>query len=216
MKHYKIPEATIMRLSLYSRVLERMEKHGISVTTSGELGDAVEINSGVVRKDLSMFGEFGVRGVGYHVRQLNDNIRKLLGQDRKWPVIIVGAGLLGSALVSYSGFYRRGFNVVGIVDCDTRKVDTEIQGKPVVSLEAAEKLISEHGVRMVILAVPAKVAQGLAQQLIVMGIEAILNFSPIMLKVPAKVQVQNVDMTMFFDLMRFTQNLPDNIRLRRA
>lgn len=203
-----------MRLSLYSRVLGQMEDRGVAMISSVELGDSVGINSGVVRKDLSMFGEFGIRGVGYNVRELRTNIRKLLEQDRTWSVIIVGAGHLGCALASYSGFGQRGFHVVGFVDSDVTKVGTEIQGRPVVVLEDAEELIRKHGVRMAVVAVPADAAQGVAQQLVDMGIEAILNFSPIMLKLPTKVQVQNVDLTVFFDLIRFTQNLSEARSMR--
>ncbi|MBM7866142.1 redox-sensing transcriptional repressor Rex [Heliobacterium gestii] len=210
MKFFKVPEPTIMRLSLYSRILEQLEERGVPIISSVELGDAVGINSGVVRKDLSMFGEFGVRGVGYNVRELRDNIRKLLGQDRNWPVIIVGAGHLGSSLAAYPGFRQRGFDVVALVDTDPEKIGSTIIDKIVVSWEEAEKLIKEHGVRMAILAVPADSVQAVAQQLTDLGIEAILNFSPIILKGPSKAQVQNVDLTVYFDLMRFTQNLNDN------
>ncbi|MTV48953.1 redox-sensing transcriptional repressor Rex [Heliobacillus mobilis] len=210
MKFFKVPEPTIMRLSLYSRILEQMEDRGVPIISSVELGDAVGINSGVVRKDLSMFGEFGVRGVGYNVRELRDNIRKLLGQDRNWPVIIVGAGHLGSSLAAYPGFQQRGFDVVAMVDTDPEKIGTQVIERPVVSWEEAEILIKEHGVRMAILAVPVDAVQSVAQQLTDLGVEAILNFSPIILKGPSHVQVQNVDLTVYFDLMRFTQNLNTN------
>ncbi|KAB2951853.1 redox-sensing transcriptional repressor Rex [Heliorestis acidaminivorans] len=215
MKFFKVPEPTIMRLSLYSRILEQMEERGIPIISSVELGDAVGINSGVVRKDLSMFGEFGVRGVGYNVRELRDNIRKLLGQDRNWPVIIVGAGHLGSSLAAYPGFTQRGFNIEAIVDSDPALAGTTIQGHPVIDWAGAEQLIKEQGVRMAILAVPPDAVQSVAQRMIDLGIEAILNFSPIILKVPAaKAQVQNVDLTVFFDLMRFTSNLNEQEGLR--
>ncbi|QGG49090.1 redox-sensing transcriptional repressor Rex [Heliorestis convoluta] len=215
MKFFKVPEPTIMRLSLYSRILEQLEERGVPIISSVELGDAVGINSGVVRKDLSMFGEFGVRGVGYNVRELRDNIRKLLGQDRSWPVIIVGAGHLGSSLAAYPGFTQRGFSIEAIVDSDPALAGTEIQGHPVIDWAGAEKLIKEQGVRMAILAVPPDAVQSVAQRMIDLGIEAILNFSPIILKVPAtKAQVQNVDLTVFFDLMRFTSNLNEQDGLR--
>ncbi|MCW2276714.1 redox-sensing transcriptional repressor Rex [Heliophilum fasciatum] len=197
MKLFKVPEPTIMRLSLYSRVLEQMEERGIPVISSVELGDAVGINSGVVRKDLSMFGEFGVRGVGYNVRELRDNIRRLLGQDRTWPIVVIGAGQLGSALAAYPGFRQRGFDITALVDVDAAKIGTDVQGIPVLSWDEATNMIQEKEIKMAILAVPAEDVQATAQKLVDLGIEAILNFSPVILKL-ASVQVQNVDLTVFF------------------
>ncbi|MDD3890299.1 MAG: redox-sensing transcriptional repressor Rex, partial [Syntrophomonadaceae bacterium] len=127
MKIYKIPEATVMRLSIYSRYLYQLAGDGVETISSGEIARGVGVSSAQVRKDLAYFGEFGTRGVGYNVDDLYGHVMKILGLDKMWNVIIIGAGKLGSALALYKGFVKRGFNISAILDADQGKIGTELE-----------------------------------------------------------------------------------------
>ena len=122
MKVYKIPEATVMRLSIYSRYLHQLLEDGVNTVASGDIASGVGVSSAQVRKDLAYFGEFGTRGVGYKVEELYGHLMKILGLDQNWNVIIIGAGKLGSALALYKGFEDRGFKVTTILDVDENRI----------------------------------------------------------------------------------------------
>ncbi len=203
MKAFKIPEATIIRLSVYSRYLEQAEKRGIVTISSGEIAEGVGVSSAQVRKDLAYFGEFGTRGVGYNVKDLLYHTLKILGLNDEWNIILVGAGNLGSALLSYRGFRERGFNVLGIFDNDLTKIGRSLVNLKIQPPEEIAQFVKENNVKMAILAVPVSVAQEMAELLIKSGINAILNFAPKVLNVPREVEVRNIDLSVNLEILTF-------------
>lgn len=199
----KIPEATIVRLSVYSRFLEQADKKGINTISSGEIADGVGVNPAQVRKDLAYFGEFGTRGVGYNVKDLLQHTLKILGLNGRWSVIVVGAGNLGSALVSYRGFRQRGFDIVGVFDNDLTKIGKKLLDLEVMGSEKIDQIAREHKVKIGILTVPASAAQEAANQLISAGVKAILNFAPTVLSVPEDVEVRDIDLSTRLEILTF-------------
>ncbi len=203
MKTLKIPEATIIRLSVYSRYLTQLDKNGITTISSGEIADGVGGTPAQVRKDLAYFGEFGTRGVGYNVRDLNEQIIKILGLSNKWNVVIVGAGNLGSALTQYKGFLERGFNVVAVFDNDINKVGLKLSGIPIYSIARVEEIVKQEKAHIGIIAVPAPYAQEVADNLVQAGIKAILNFAPRVISVSDDVELRNVDLAVNLEILTF-------------
>lgn len=206
MKAYKIPEATVIRLSIYSRYLQQLIDDGVKSVSSDEIAGGVGVSSAQVRKDLAYFGEFGTRGVGYKVDVLYGHLMKILGLDRKWPAIIVGAGKLGSALALYQGFAARGFNVEAILDADAEKIGTKLDEIEVEPLEMMSQRIKEKNISIGIVTVPAAAAQEVTDKLIDSGVKAILNFSPRVLKVPSNVLLRNVDLSVNLEVLSFNLN----------
>ena len=189
-----IPRKTIYRLSIYLRCLARLRENGIGTVSSEALAKAAGVKPTQLRKDLAYFGTFGTRGLGYEVAELTKKIANELGTSRFQPVILVGVGNLGLALLSYRGFEKEGFEIVATFDSDPhRKRDKEIK-QPVFGMDALPQFIREHNVRMAILAVPATVAQEVANTLIDCGVMGILNFAPIVLSVPEDVMINNVNL----------------------
>jgi len=209
LKNLKIPEATIVRLSVYSRFLEQADKKGIITISSGEIAEGVGVSPAQVRKDLAYFGEFGTRGVGYNVKDLLRHTLKILGLNTKWPVVVLGAGNLGSALVSYRGFRERGFDIVGVFDNDLSKIGKRLMDLEVLGTEKLEKLIMENNVKIGILTVPASAAQEAANQIINAGVKAILNFAPTVLSVPEDVEVRDIDLSTRLEILTFHLCLKD-------
>lgn len=203
MKTLKIPEATITRLSIYSRYLSRLEARGVVSVSSGDIAEGVGGSSAQVRKDLAYFGEFGTRGVGYNAKDLNKHIMRILGLGRKWPIIIVGAGNLGSALTQYKGFLDRGFEVVGVFDNDLNKVGLNLNGIPVYSTAKLGEIIKEQQVKIGIIAVPAAHAQDVADSLIQSGVQSLLNFAPQVILAPPEIEIRNVDLTVNLEILTF-------------
>lgn len=161
------------------------------------------VNSAQVRKDLSYLGSYGVRGVGYQIDDLKTQIGRALGLTRRYPVVIVGAGNLGSALCKYDGFSSWGFEVVAMLDIDPKKVGGLIDGVTVESLSALERVVAERGVAIGIVATPASVAQDVADRLAAAGVTSILNFAPTVLQVPAGVEVRRVDLSTELQILSF-------------
>ena len=189
-----IPRKTIYRLSLYLRCLARLRENGLGTVSSEALARAAGVKSAQLRKDLACFGTFGTRGLGYDVTALSTRIADELGTSRLQPVILVGVGHLGLALLSYRGFEKEGFEIVAAFDLEPqRKRDKEIQ-QPVYGPDKLREFIQAHRVRMAILTVPAAAAQEAANSLIQAGITGILNFAPIVLSVPEAVMVNNVNL----------------------
>ena len=189
-----IPRKTIYRLSIYSRCLARLRENGISTVSSEALATAAGVKSTQLRKDLAYFGTFGTRGLGYDVAELSAKISEELGTSRLQPVILVGVGHLGLALVSYRGFEKEGFEIIAAFDTDpTRRRDKKIE-QPILAISEMPKFIAEHGVKMAILSVPSAVAQEAANVLVKCGVMGILNFAPIVLAVPEDVMVNNVNL----------------------
>ena len=190
----RIPRATVNRLPLYLRALDVIPDEQTTVS-SKELAELIKENSAKVRKDLSFLGTYGVRGVGYNVEQLRFQIRRELGLTRTWPVIIVGAGNLGSALAKYGGFLPSGFEVVGIYDNDPNLIGTTVGALTVRPMEAIEQDARESGVEIGIIATPVPAAQLVAEQLAAAGFKSILNFAPMVLRVSPEVEIRRVDLS---------------------
>lgn len=208
MKAYKIPEATVIRLSIYSRQLSNLRKAGVETISSEEIANSVGVSSAQVRKDLAYFGEFGTRGVGYPVDELLGNLTKILGLNREWNLAIIGAGKLGSALALYEGFRQRGFSIRAIIDADQEKVGVDLAGVVVDPLDRLEVLVKERDINIGIITVPAAQAQQITDRLVGAGVAAILNFSPQVLRVPPEVVLRNVDLAVNLKVLSF--NLSHN------
>lgn len=208
MKAFKIPEATVQRLSIYSRYLHQLMDEEEDTVSSGQIARGVGVSSAQVRKDLAYFGEFGTRGVGYKVDELYGYLMGILGLDHEWNVIIVGAGKLGSALALYQGFRERGFVVKAILDVAEDKIGTKLGPLHVESLEVLKNRVQENDVHVGVVTVPATQAQEVTDQMVEAGVKAILNFSPRVLKVPNDVVLRNVDLSVNLEVLSF--NLVQN------
>ena len=202
----EIPRKTIYRLSIYLRCLARLRDNGIGTVSSEALAKAAGVKSTQLRKDLACFGTFGTRGLGYDVAELSRKIADELGTSRLQPVILVGAGHLGLALLSYRGFEKEGFEIVAAFDAEpARKREKEIK-QPIYGMDELPSFVEKQNVKMAILTVPAAAAQEVANRLVQAGIAGILNFSPMMLSVPERVMVNNVNLAIELEnLSYFTQ-----------
>jgi redox-sensing transcriptional repressor len=190
----EIPRKTIYRLSVYLRCLHRLKSNAIRTVSSDALAKAAGVKPTQLRKDLTYFGQFGTRGLGYDVELLAAMITDLLGTKRLQPVILVGVGNLGLALLSYRGFEQEGFEIIAAFDINVeRRLNKQIK-QPLHPMEMLEKVISERAVRMAIVTVPATAAQEVTNRLVSCGIAGILNFAPIVLQVPEEVMVNNVNL----------------------
>lgn len=190
----EIPDIVIGRLPIYLRELRRLQSESDKTTTSSrELGQSLGISSAQIRKDLSHFGEFGKQGTGYHINYLIEQLCQILHLDKAWPVALIGAGSLGTALAYYDGFLPRGFEIRWIFDNDPSKIGVKINNLAVQPLEDLEETITHHQIQVAIIATPARVAQELTDRLVSAGIKAILNYAPLHLKAPEDVQISYSD-----------------------
>lgn len=191
-----IPRKTVYRLSLYQRVLQNFRDQKVETVSSEDLARASGVKPTQLRKDLGHVGQFGTRGLGYGVATLSDAISGVLGLAVLQPVVLIGVGNLGSALLRYSGFRKEGFEIIAAFDADPShvKATTEEMGVPVYDVRGMGTYVREHGVRMAIIAVPANAGQEVADVLVESGVQAILNFSPSVLIVPDDVLVNHVDL----------------------
>ncbi len=203
LKTLKIPEATIIRLSVYSRYLTEVDRKGIVTISSGEIAEGVGVSPAQVRKDLAYFGEFGTRGVGYNVKDLRRHILKILGLSVDWSVTLVGLGNLGLALTTYKGFRERGFIITSIFDTDPGKAATKINGVDVMPLERLVEVVKQNRTQIGIITVPAAAAQDIADMMVKAGVQAILNFAPVVLNVPAEIELRNVDLAVNLEVLTF-------------
>ena len=201
-----IPEATVARLPLYHRCLLDLRDEGRPTVSSEQLADLAGVNAAKVRKDLSHFGSYGTRGVGYDVAHLLVEIASALNVDRDWPCVIVGAGNLGSALATFAGFTNRGFTVVGVLDVDPAKVGRPLGSLTVRHQDDLAELVAREGVAIGIVAVPPVAAQEAADLLVEVGITSILNFAPTVLDVPDHVQVRDVDLAVELQILAFHED----------
>ena len=189
-----IPRKTIYRLSIYLRCLARLRENHLATVSSEALARAAGVKPTQLRKDLAYFGTFGTRGLGYDVAELNTRIAEELGTSRLQPVILVGVGNLGLALLSYRGFEKEGFEIVAAFDAEpARKRDKPIR-QPILGMDKIAEFARKNGVKMAILSVPAAVAQEVTNHLVEAGIVGVLNFSPLVLEVPEEVIVNNVNL----------------------
>lgn len=199
----KIAESTVRRLSLYLRFLEEFEKLGRDTISSGELAKHGGTTSAQVRKDLSFFGSFGTRGLGYGTKELTAQLRQILGLSRPWRVVIVGAGKIGGALAQYPGFHERGFDVVGVFDSDAARIGESFEGVRISDVARLESEVARLGAEIAVLAVPPSAARAIADRLTRAGIKAILDFSTAPLALPRGVAVRSVDLALELEVLSY-------------
>ncbi len=208
MKFSKVPEATIRRLSRYSSCLKQLQAKGQKVVSSAQLATMCAVNAAQVRKDLAYFGEFGIRGVGYYVRDLLFDIKRILGLDKEWRMAIIGIGDLGSSLFSYKGFLKQHYKIVAAFDINPPKVVGRISeklGKPVEILhpDTLREVVRERNIEIGIITTPADQAQKVADQLVDAHVRGILNFAPAQIKVPEGYVVKDVLFTTVLDNLAY-------------
>lgn len=199
----KIAESTVRRVSLYLRFLEEFQGQGIATISSDALATRGGTTSAQVRKDLSCFGSFGKRGRGYPVPELVAKLRDILGLERTYRVVVVGAGKIGSALAQYHGFGQRGFQVAAVYDADPQKIGADWNRLVVRDVKHLERDLARDPVDIAILSTPAAAATGVSEQLVQSGIRAILNFAPVQLDVPPTVVVKNVNMALELEALSY-------------
>lgn len=189
----EIPRKTIYRLSVYLRCLARLKDNNIQTVSSEALAKVAGVKPTQLRKDLAYFGQFGTRGLGYDVAELSKMISDELGTTSLQPVVLVGVGNLGLALLSYRGFEKEGFEIIAAFDAEPkRRRDKQIK-QPILAMDELKDFVHKHGVKMAILTVPAVAAQEVVNQLVQAGVVGILNFSPIVVSVPEEIMVNNVN-----------------------
>jgi redox-sensing transcriptional repressor len=198
-----IPEASIARLPVYHRCLLQLQAEDRATVSSEQLAELAGVNAAKVRKDLSYFGSYGTRGVGYDVEQLLVEVRRELGLTHDWPCVIVGAGNLGTALAKFAGFSDRGFSVLAVVDTDPGKVGQQLGGVTVSDDADLGALVQELGIVIGIITTPPSAAQDAADRLVEAGVSSILNFAPTVLDVPHEVLVREVDMAVELQILAF-------------
>lgn len=191
----RVAEAVVARLSTCCRALDELDREGVEIISSEELGERAGYSAAQIRKDLSSFGEFGKVGKGYYVKELKETICQILGIDRTWNVALAGAGNLGSALLAYPGFKERGFKIVAVFDNDLRKIGKKWENIILQDVSEMTEKIRERDIQIGIIAVPAAVAQGVADMLVFNGIRAILNFAPTRIVVPEGVRLRTADLS---------------------
>jgi redox-sensing transcriptional repressor len=199
----RISESTVRRLSHYYRVLEELDAEGGKVVSSRRLAEREGVTPAQVRKDLSCFGSFGRRGLGYSVAHLRSEIRTILGLDRRWRVAVAGAGHIGSALLAYRGFAEQGFEVVAVFDRDPERIGQRIGTLIVHDIATMPEWSMREGIEIGVIATPAAAAQEVADLMVRSGLRGILNFAPRNLVAPPSVTVRNVDMTLEFESLSF-------------
>jgi redox-sensing transcriptional repressor len=197
------PEATVIRLPVYLRILNELGEESIDHVSSDRLAELAGVNAAKVRKDLSYLGSYGTRGVGYEVSYLVYQIQRELGLNHDWPVVIVGAGNLGQALSGYGGFGQRGFPVAGVVDVDGSKIGSVIGGVRVRHIDELPQIVASRNVSIGVVAVPAAGAQDAADRLVRAGVTSILNFAPAVLSVPRGVTVRKVDLALELQILSY-------------
>ena len=198
-----VPDATVARLATYLRVLSMLGERQIGTVSSDELAALAGVNSAKLRKDLSFLGSYGVRGVGYDVATLTDEISRTLGLTVHRSVALIGVGNLGQALAGYAGFASRGFRIAALIDADPARIGTTIRGQQVRDIADLEQIIAEEGIAIAVLAIPAAAAQQVCDTVVAAGVTSILNFAPFVLAVPAHVDLRKVDLAAELQILSF-------------
>ena len=199
-----VSELTTNRLSVYLRCLQTLDAAGVRTVSSQALAEQFHLNAAQIRKDLAYFGEFGVRGVGYYVRELRSHLRQILGLDQRVRVAIMGAGNLGLALADYPGFRTEGFEIAALFDTVREKIGQRSRGGVLIhDIADLRRIARKERIQIAVIAVPAAAAQPVLQTVVAAGIKAILNFSPGTLKVPADVKMKSVDLTVSLESLSF-------------
>ncbi|MFH1672538.1 MAG: redox-sensing transcriptional repressor Rex [Pseudomonadota bacterium] len=201
MKYAKIPEITIHRLSVYARHLALLDMNNAKVISSVDLAEACGVNSAQIRKDLAYFGEFGVRGIGYYVKDLLFELRKILGLTKEWRLGLIGVGNLGAALLRHALFNQQGYIFVKAFDQDPKKIGTKIGNLIIDPVEKMEDEIEKVGIDIGVIATQNQTAQECVDRLVKAGVQGVLNFAPVQLKAPSDVHIENVDFTLRLDAL---------------
>lgn len=199
----RVPEATVARLATYLRVLSSLADRSVATVSSEELAAVAGVNSAKLRKDLSYLGSYGIRGVGYDVTTLTEQISRTLGLTVHRSVALIGVGNLGQALAGYAGFASRGFRIAALVDADPARIGTTIRGLTVADITDLDRIIAENGITIGVLAVPAAVAQDVCDRLVAAGVTSVLNFAPVVLSVPPHVHLRKVDLAAELQILSF-------------
>ncbi len=192
----KLSNVIISRLSIYVRLLSELEERRKETVSSAELAELTGFGDAQIRKDLNLLGQLGISGTGYEVKHLQKVLSRVLGLDRQWKVALVGVGNLGSALLAYPGFKQQGFNIIAVFDNDPRKIGKNWEGIVVQDVGELVNAVRSAEIRIGIIAVPASEAQRVATSLLKAGVECILNFAPLRIKLPKEIKLRNVDLTM--------------------
>ncbi len=214
MKFMKIPSIAITRLSVYARNLDLLDRKGVEVISSGRLADICGVNPAQIRKDLAYFGQFGVRGVGYYVKELLLEIRKILGLDKEWRLGLVGAGNLGSALLKHAEFIDGSYTFVAAFDRKPKRIGATIGGVEISPLEAMNRLVKKTGVEIGVIAVKPTWAQKAADLLVKAGVKGIMNFAPVHLQCPSEILVENFDFGLRLEVLCYRLTPPKSRRHR--
>jgi redox-sensing transcriptional repressor len=201
-----IPNPAVKRLSLYLRQLEQLLRNQRPTVSSKQLGESHGVTDAQVRKDLAYFGQFGHPGIGYIVDDLITELRHILGTDKTWNVLLVGAGNLGRALMAYKGFNNKGFRLAAVFDDDPQKIGTRRGDFIVQSLSELDQTVRREKIRLAMIAIPAEVAQDAADRLVKAGVRGLLNFAPVSLNVPPSVALSTVDLAVQLEQLSFQVN----------
>jgi redox-sensing transcriptional repressor len=201
-----VPEATVARLATYLRALSSLAARSVITVSSEELAAAAGVNSAKLRKDLSFLGSYGVRGVGYDVATLIEELSRTLGLTEHRPVALIGVGNLGQALAGYAGFASRGFRIAALVDSDPARVGTTIRGLTVRDIRDLDQVVDECGIAIAVLAVPASAAQDVCDRVVAAGVTSILNFAPVVVSVPPNVDLRKVDLAAELQILSFHES----------
>ena len=200
----KIPEATVQRLSIYLRYVTQLHRDGVKVVSSYALSRGCGVKAAQVRKDFAYFGELGVRGVGYYVNDLCQDLKTILGLEHVWEVVLVGAGHLGSALLSYGGFQEYGFSISAVFDLRPEELPEKVREQhPVLPVSEVKEIVRQRKIQIAIVTVPAGAAQEVVNDLVGGGVKAILNFAPTQLEGPPDVKIRNVDLAVDLGVLSF-------------
>jgi redox-sensing transcriptional repressor len=199
----RVPDATVARLATYLRVLSTLADRSVGTVSSEELAAVAGVNSAKLRKDLSYLGSYGIRGVGYDVTTLIEQISRTLGLTVHRCVALIGVGNLGQALAGYAGFASRGFRIAALVDADPARIGSEIRGLRVNNIADLDEIVAERGITIGVLAVPAGAAQDVCDRLVDAGVTSILNFAPVVLSVPPHVHLRKVDLAAELQILSF-------------
>ena len=199
----RVPDATVARLATYLRVLSSLADRGVSTVSSEELAAAAGVNSAKLRKDLSFLGSYGIRGVGYDVTTLTEQISRTLGLTVHRSVALIGVGNLGQALAGYAGFATRGFRIAALVDADPARIGSQLRGLTVRNIAELDEIVAEQAITIGVLAVPAAAAQDVCDRLVAAGVTSILNFAPVVLSVPEHVHLRKVDLAAELQILSF-------------
>ncbi len=198
-----VPKAAVFRLSLYLRQLELLHRQGCRTVSSRELAHALNLTSAQVRKDLTYFGQFGYRGVGYKVNELISELRQILGTDRDWNVVVLGAGNLGRALSAYKGFKKQGFNIVGLFDNDADKIGRLVGSFTIRSMNELPGAVAKRDVQIALICVPTDAAQDVVDLAVRAGIPGVFNFAPVTVQVPGSTVQASEDLAIRLEQLSF-------------